>query len=229
MDGTMLRHQLMLALVVVTALVASLIVVLLVPKPALADHINESTFQFDFVNGTSLTGSHGPGAEAPIPIEFFEAFYGVGNVPAALVGVTIHVSCSDVFIGGWGDSGFPDETDHPDWRIADYSIVRHTPGTIQECGETFVTTPTEPPTTPTEPPTTPTEPPTTPTPTDEVLATTIVPSTDPEVTPTNETLPFTGAENGSAAALALVLVASGVLTLIWAREFRVGRHESPDG
>ena len=56
MDGTMLRHRLMLALVVVTALVASLIVVLLVPKPALADHINESTFQFDFVNGTSWTG-----------------------------------------------------------------------------------------------------------------------------------------------------------------------------
>ena len=177
-------------------------------------------------------------------------FYGVGNVPAALVGVTIHVSCSDVFTDGWGGSGFPDETDHPDWRIADYSIVRHTPGTIKECGETFVTTPTEPPTTPTEPPTTPTEPPTTPTeppttpteppttpteppttptPTDEVLATSIVPSTDPEVTPTNETLPFTGAENGSAAALALVLVASGVLSLIWARGFRVGRHQSPDG
>ena len=222
MDGTMLRHRLMLALVAVTALVASLIVAFLAPRPALADHINESTFQFDFVNGTSLTGSHGPGGEAPIPIEFFEAFYGVGNVPAALVGVTIHVSCSDVFTDEWGNSGFPNETDHPDWRIADYSIVRHTPGTIQECGETFVTTPTEPPTTPTEPPTTPT-------PTDEVLATSIVPSTEPEVTPTNETLPFTGAENGSAAALALVLAASGVLTLIWAREFRVGRHESPDG
>ena len=221
MDRTTSRHRLMLALVVVAALVASL-AVFLVPRPALADHANESSYEFNFVNGTSLTGSHGPGGEASIPIEFFEAFYGAGNVPAALVGVTIHVSCSDVFTDGWGDVGFPDETDHPDWRIADYSIVRHTPGNIQECGEPFVTTPTDPPTTPTDPPTTPT-------PTDEVLLTSIVPSTEPEVTPTNETLPFTGAENGSTAALALVLVACGVLTLTWAKGFRVGRYESPDG
>ena len=213
MDGTTSRHRLILGLIVVAALVASLIAVLVAPKPALADHANESTYEFDFVNGTSLTGVHGPGAEAPIPIELLEAFYGTGNVPPALVGVTIHVSCSDVFTGGWADSGFPDETDHPEWRIDNYSIVRHTPGTIQECGETFVTTTTEA-TTTTIP--------------DEVLPTVITTSTTVEVEPV-ETLPFTGAENGSAGALALVLVASGVLSLVWARVFRVGRHESPDG
>jgi hypothetical protein len=262
MNATMLRHRLILGLIVVAALVASLIAVLVAPKPALADHANESTFEFDFVNGTSLTGVHGPGAEAPIPIEFFEAFYGTGNVPPALVGVTIHVSCSDLFTDGWADSGFPDETDHPDWRIDNYSIVRHTPGTIQECGESFVTTTTEATTTTTEATTTTTEATTTTTeattttteattttipdevlPTvittstteattttipDEVLETVITTSTTVEVEPL-ETLPFTGAENGSAAALALVLVASGVLSLIWARVFRVGRHESPDG
>ena len=63
MDGTTSRHRLMLALVVVAALVASL-AVFLVPRPALADHANESNYEFNFVNGTSLTGSHGPGGEA---------------------------------------------------------------------------------------------------------------------------------------------------------------------
>ena len=220
MDTSTRSHRLTLSLIVVTTLVASLLLVLLGPSAALADHINEATYDFDFVNGTSLTGSHGPGAEAPIPIEFLEAVYGSGNVPAALIGVTIHVSCSEAFTDGWANSGFPDEANHPEWRIASYSIVRHTPGTIQECGETFVTTSTEPTTTTTEATTT--------TIPDEVLPTVITTSTTVEVEPV-ETLPFTGAENGSAAALALVLVGSGVLSLVWARVFRVGRHESPDG
>jgi uncharacterized membrane protein len=63
----------------------------------------------------------------------------------------------------------------------------------------------------------------------EILPTTIVPSTEPEVTPTNETLPFTGAENGLATAYALVLVVGGLLTLVWAKQLQVGRHESSDG
>jgi ABC-type Fe3+ transport system permease subunit len=63
----------------------------------------------------------------------------------------------------------------------------------------------------------------------EILPTTIVPSTEPEVTPTNETLPFTGAENGSATAYALVLVVGGLLALVWAKQLQVGRHESSDG
>ena len=223
MDTSTRSHRLTLSLIVVTTLVASLLLVLLGPSAALADHINEATYDFDFVNGTSLTGSHGPGAEAPIPIEFLEAFYGSGKVPAALIGVTIHVSCSEAFTDGWANSGFPDEVDHPEWRIANYSIVRHTPGNIQECGETFVTTSTEASTTSTEASTTSTVA------FFEILPTTIVPSTEPEVTPTNETLPFTGAENGSATAYALVLVVGGLLTLVWAKQLQVGRHESFDG
>ena len=237
MDTSTRSHRLTLSLIVVTTLVASLLLVLLGPSAALADHINEATYEFDFVNGTSLTGSHGPGAEAPIPIELLEAFYGSGNVPAALIGVTIHVSCSEAFTDGWANSGFPDEVDHREWRIANYSIVRHTPGNIQECGETFVTTPTDPSTTSTVASTTSTDSSTTSTDPSttstvaffEILPTTIVHSTEPEVTPTNEALPFTGAENGLATAYALVLVVGGLLTLVWAKQLQVGRHESSDG
>ncbi len=83
-----------------------------------------------------------------------------------------------------------------------------------------------PPTTaPTTEPTTPTTIP------DEVSPTSIVSTTDPGATTTDpgvsttaevsdETLPFTGFENGTTGLLALVLVASGVLALVGTRVFR---------
>ncbi|MCZ6736709.1 MAG: hypothetical protein O7B77_01895, partial [Actinobacteria bacterium] len=72
-----------------------------------------------------------------------------------------------------------------------------------------------PPTDPTVPPTEPTTPTTIP---DEVSPTTVVSTTDPEVSP--ETLPFTGFENGTSGLLALMLVASGALALVGTRVFR---------
>ncbi len=57
----------------------------------------------------------------------------------------------------------------------------------------------------------------------DILPTSIVATTTPEVSP--DTLPFTGSQSGTPAALALVLIAGGALVLVWARVFQVGRHE----
>ena len=55
--------------------------------------------------------------------------------------------------------------------------------------------------------------------------TTIVSTTAPEVSPTEETLPFTGVESGTPAALALLLIAGGALALVGARAFRADTDE----
>jgi hypothetical protein len=55
--------------------------------------------------------------------------------------------------------------------------------------------------------------------------TTIVSTTAAEVSQTEETLPFTGAESGTPAALALVLIASGALALVGARAFHAEADE----
>jgi hypothetical protein len=60
---------------------------------------------------------------------------------------------------------------------------------------------------------------------DQVSPTTITATTVPEISPTDETLPFTGAETSKSAAWALVLIAGGALALVWTRLFQVGRHE----
>ena len=80
------------------------------------------------------------------------------------------------------------------------------------------TTTTEATTTTTEATTTTTEATTTTIP-DEVLPTVITTSTTVEVLP-SDTLPFTGPEDGNAAFLAMLLIASGSIALVAARAFR---------
>jgi hypothetical protein len=60
---------------------------------------------------------------------------------------------------------------------------------------------------------------------DEVSPTSITATTAPEVAPTEETLPFTGAESGPGAGLALLLVAGGALALVGARSIRAEADE----
>ncbi len=60
---------------------------------------------------------------------------------------------------------------------------------------------------------------------DEVSPTSITATTTPEVAPTNETLPFTGAENGPEAGLALLLIGGGALALVGARSIRAEADE----
>ena len=80
-------------------------------------------------------------------------------------------------------------------------------------------------TTTTVPQTTPTTAPESTTTSDTVLGTSIVTTTTVVVSPTDETLPFTGADSGTQAALALVLIAGGALALVGARAFRAGTDE----
>ncbi|MDH3786567.1 MAG: DUF11 domain-containing protein, partial [Acidobacteriota bacterium] len=37
----------------------------------------------------------------------------------------LHLSCSDAYTGGWGQSGGPDPVDNPDWQIDYFSIARY--------------------------------------------------------------------------------------------------------
>ena len=47
----------------------------------------------------------------------------------------MHLSCSDAFTDGWGQSGGPDEIDDPDWQIAFFSIARYKQGEFfRGCG-----------------------------------------------------------------------------------------------
>jgi hypothetical protein len=99
------------------------------------------------------------------------------------------------------------------------------PSTTTTTEATTTTTESEATTTTTEPESTTTIP-------DEVSptsivssTTTIVSTTAPEVSPTDETLPFTGAESGTPAALALLFIAGGALALVGARAFRADTDE----
>ncbi len=52
----------------------------------------------------------------------------------------LHLSCSEVFFDGWATNGGPDMDDNPDWRIAEYEIIRYkpNPNNTKECGEVFL-------------------------------------------------------------------------------------------
>ena len=60
---------------------------------------------------------------------------------------------------------------------------------------------------------------------DDVSPMSITATTNPEVTQTDETLPFTGAESGPVVALAPVVVAGGALTLVSTRSVRAETDE----
>jgi hypothetical protein len=96
--------------------------------------------EFYFANGEVLTGITG-GGDFVIPNEFFEDYYAPNPVPFTLP-ITIHVSCSESFPGGWsGGDAFPSSTnpDHADWQIASYYIQRNLGGgQIRECSETAI-------------------------------------------------------------------------------------------
>ena len=97
-------------------------------------------FEFVFSNGEVFSGSTG-GGDAPIPHEFFDDYYGGHeNVPFEHGSLSLHVSCSETFPGGWASTSnpFPVQTTHSDWHIASYNIQRTLGGgQIRNCAETF--------------------------------------------------------------------------------------------
>ena len=59
------------------------------------------------------------------------------NVPFGGDGFQLHLSCSEVFIDGWGDTG-PIADEDPDWRIDAYEVHRfNTNGFFKDCGQSF--------------------------------------------------------------------------------------------
>ena len=103
-----------------------------------------SEFRFVFDNGSILEGN----ALGPVYLDGVEITAegeggltkndylfdpdGAGGEDAFL----LHLSCSDPFTGGWGQSGGPDEILNPDWQIDYFSIARYKQGGefFRNCG-----------------------------------------------------------------------------------------------
>ena len=105
-------------------------------------------FRIAFVNGYVLEGSTDDGpvflTDPDGNVEEL-VFNGTKNEiifdpPEGGAAFTIHLSCSDAFTDGWGDSGGPDEFDNTFWQIASYSILRYHKGGefFKGCGDVVV-------------------------------------------------------------------------------------------
>ena len=65
---------------------------------------------------------------------FFDAPYDGGSDG----GFELHLSCSEVFIDGWGNTGPIEGEDGDDWNILAYEVLRfNNNGLFKDCGQTF--------------------------------------------------------------------------------------------
>ena len=104
-----------------------------------------SNYVFYFENGYVLYGSTESGeatlvapdgTESPADVEGRnqDIYF---NVPSGGDGFQLHLSCSEVFVDGYGDLG-PTEADDPEWRILAYEVLRfNTNGLFKDCGQVF--------------------------------------------------------------------------------------------
>ena len=113
-----------------------------VPESPIFSTTSGNEFRFYFVNGSILEGSTNGG---PVLLDGVDItgevvlsknsilFDPEGDDPAFLM----HLSCSDQFIGGWGESDGPTEGVDVNWQIASYSISRYNKnGFIRSCAGT---------------------------------------------------------------------------------------------
>jgi hypothetical protein len=111
-------------------------------------------FKFVFVNGYILEGStdsntndgviyltdpQGNTVELPFDGTKNEITFTPPDPPGGEP-FTMHLSCSDRFIGGWGQSDGPTEEDNGDWQISSWSILRYRSGGtfFKGCGDVVV-------------------------------------------------------------------------------------------
>jgi hypothetical protein len=104
-------------------------------------------FRFVFVNGYILEGSSDvDGAAtliltAPDGTQTFPPYDGTKNElvfdpPGDDPAFIMHLSCSDAFTGGWGQSDGPTEGVDANWQISSYSILRYNQnGFFKGCGD----------------------------------------------------------------------------------------------
>jgi uncharacterized repeat protein (TIGR01451 family) len=110
-----------------------------------------SNYVFYFENGYVLYGSTGDGTATLVDPDGNEVPDGewsvegrnqdiflntpVGGGPDG--GFQLHLSCSEVFLDGWGDSG-PIEGEDDGWRILAYEVLRfNVNGLFKDCGQIF--------------------------------------------------------------------------------------------
>ena len=122
--------------------------------PDLGTTVGGDEFRFVFVNGSVLEGST-TGLVYLNGVDITDQVVLTGDLtrndilfdpPSGLPieGVDdpaflMHLSCSDRFIGGWGESDGPMEGVDVNWQIASYSITRYNNnGFIKACGDTPV-------------------------------------------------------------------------------------------
>ena len=101
-------------------------------------------FRFVFVNGSVLEGSTdgGPvfldGVDVTADVTIIEGLTRndiVFDPPGPDPAFELHLSCSDPFTGGWGQSGGPIEGVDTNWQVAFFSIARYNNnGFIKSCG-----------------------------------------------------------------------------------------------
>lgn len=93
-------------------------------------------YRFTFVNGTTISNVGKKN-------EFF-ANAGGSSVTNP-TGMKVHLSCSDRFVGGWGQKDGPVQGVDTAWQIASFSIGKIKKGQFeQKCGDPFVTTSEQP-------------------------------------------------------------------------------------
>ncbi|MDH4147446.1 MAG: hypothetical protein OEY23_20000 [Acidimicrobiia bacterium] len=99
------------------------------PVPPGSDGI---AYAFVFTNGKVVTGTAAKN-------EAFIAEAG-GTSADNPTGMTVHVSCSDKFAGGWGEKDGPDPVADSAWQIASYSIAKYKKGKLEKsCGSSLNT------------------------------------------------------------------------------------------
>ncbi|MFW2333091.1 hypothetical protein, partial [Ilumatobacter sp.] len=87
-------------------------------------------YEFEFLNGITLTGSS-PDKTA------FIAEAGGPSVENP-TGMEVHLSCSDMFEGGWGEKDGPDQSVDTAWQLRSFSIEKFKDGELDKsCGDDF--------------------------------------------------------------------------------------------
>jgi uncharacterized repeat protein (TIGR01451 family) len=102
------------------------------------DTVDGAEFRFVFVNGSVLEGS--ASGEVYLDGTLVDTANGrndyVFDPPGPDAPFTLHLSCSDAFSGGWGQSGGPVEGVDTNWQIAFFSITRYKRGDFfRSCGD----------------------------------------------------------------------------------------------
>jgi uncharacterized repeat protein (TIGR01451 family) len=141
MGSSTRRHALRrnLATVGLAGLLVASLVVTTPTVAAAADEVYEYTFVFEHQDGTTTTIS---GSDTTDNTFISDAG---GTDKDNPIGMTVHISCSDKFPGGWGAKQGPDPIDDAAWRVQRYDIAMYRSGNLEfSCSGGDPIPPTEP-------------------------------------------------------------------------------------